>query len=146
MVDLRIPPAELSEPFLKIKPAPWYFADKIAGCGKHLADFLTEGQSLSGVILWFANINDVCRWGDSQEELIHQYPDSKPKSVTFIASSVFGNRILLEKDPGYLANLQAQSLEQQMRLFKGNWKFRSEGGLIKRKRLTPRVCEAKLRL
>jgi hypothetical protein len=105
MVDLRISPAELSEPFFKIKPAPWYFADKIVGCGKHLADFRAEGQSLSGVIRWFANFNDVWRWGDLKEELIDHYPDSKLKSVTFIASGVFDNRTLLEKDSGYLANL-----------------------------------------
>lgn len=87
----------------------------------------------SGVVRWFASINDVWRWGDSREELVDQYgPECDPKSVTFVASSIYDNKILLEKDPGYLANLKAQSLEEQMRLLHGNWKFKSEGGLVKR--------------
>ncbi|RVD58871.1 terminase [Mesorhizobium sp. M2D.F.Ca.ET.223.01.1.1] len=87
----------------------------------------------SGVLRWFVNVNDTLRWADTREELIGQYgAECEPKSLTFIASSVYDNKILLEADPGYLANLKAQSMEEQMRLLHGNWKFRKEGGLIKR--------------
>lgn len=90
----------------------------------------------SGVLRWFVNINDSLRWADTAEELIGLYgPESRPKSLTFIASSVYDNKILLSEDPDYLANLQAQSMEEQMRLLHGNWKYRSEGGLVKREHI-----------
>jgi len=86
-----------------------------------------------GVIRWFVNINDTLRWADTREELLEQYgEDCEPKSLTFIPSSIYDNKILLEKDPSYLANLKAQSQEEQMRLLHGNWKYRREGGLVKR--------------
>ncbi|WP_442577851.1 terminase large subunit domain-containing protein [Mesorhizobium sp. ASY16-5R] len=87
----------------------------------------------SGVVRWFVVINDVIRWSDTADALVELYgSEAEPKSVTFIASSIYDNKILLEADPGYLANLKAQSLEEQMRLLHGNWNFRAEGGLIKR--------------
>ncbi|WP_322884163.1 terminase family protein [Sinorhizobium medicae] len=91
----------------------------------------------SGVIRYFVNINDTLRWADTAEELIETYgAGTEPKSVTFIASSIFDNKILLEADPGYLANLKAQSMQEQMRLLHGNWKFRAEGGQIKREQIS----------
>ena len=51
------------------------------------------------------------------------------KSVTFIASSVFDNKILLENDPSYLANLHGLSLVERKRLLNGNWKIRPAAGL-----------------
>jgi hypothetical protein len=82
----------------------------------------------SGIIRWFVVINDTVRWADSPDELRAPYgEDCSPKSFTFIASSIYDNKILLEADPGYLANLKAQSLEQQQRLLHRNWKFKNEG-------------------
>lgn len=49
------------------------------------------------------------------------------KSVTFIPGDVYGNRKLLEKDPGYLANLLALDENEQLRLLKGNWKIKVGG-------------------
>lgn len=90
----------------------------------------------NGVVRWFVVINDTIRWADTPEELVDLYgPESLPKSLTFIASSVYDNKILLEADPGYLANLKAQSMQEQMRLLHGNWKFRAEGGLVKREHI-----------
>lgn len=84
----------------------------------------------AGVIRWFVTINDSLRWADTPEELEQQYPDSQPKSFTFIPSSVYDNKILLEADPGYLANLKALTYVEQMQLLRGNWKTRPEAGKV----------------
>lgn len=89
----------------------------------------------SGVIRWFVNVNDSLRWGDSKEELKEQYPESEPKSFTFIKSSVYDNKILLEADPGYLANLMALPLVEREQLLGdkergGNWLVRPAAGKV----------------
>ncbi|MGB5052678.1 MAG: phage terminase large subunit, partial [Caldilineaceae bacterium] len=83
-----------------------------------------------GVIRWFAMINDSLRWADTKEELQEEFPDSEPKSFTFIPSSVYDNKILLEADPGYLANLKALTFVEQQQLLGGNWKVRPEAGKV----------------
>jgi predicted phage terminase large subunit-like protein len=82
----------------------------------------------SGVVRWFVRENDIVIWGDSKEELLKANPTREPKSFTFIHSSVFDNRILLEKDPGYLANLKALPYVERARLLDGNWKVRPAAG------------------
>jgi predicted phage terminase large subunit-like protein len=85
----------------------------------------------SGVIRFFVVVDDDVKWGDSPEELSEQY-DVRPedaKSFTFIASSVHDNKILLAKDPAYLANLKALGTVEQGRLLRGNWKIRPAAGL-----------------
>jgi predicted phage terminase large subunit-like protein len=86
----------------------------------------------SGVIRWMLRRGEDLHWGDSQEELLQRFPDAEPeepKSVTFIVSSVFDNKILLERDPGYLGNLKALDLVERERLLRGNWKIRPAAGL-----------------
>jgi phage terminase large subunit-like protein len=56
-----------------------------------------------------------------------------PKSVTFIPASIYDNKKLMEADPGYLANLQAQDDVQRSRLLDGNWKTRKAVNGIFRK-------------
>lgn len=48
------------------------------------------------------------------------------KSVTFIPGSIYENKKLLEKDPGYIGNLLAQDEATQQRLLHGNWKIRTD--------------------
>ena len=84
----------------------------------------------SGVLRYFCRDNAEVKWGDSPEELSEKY-GVKPelcKSVTFIASSIYDNKILLERDPSYLANLHGLSLVERERLLKGNWKIRPDAG------------------
>lgn len=88
----------------------------------------------SGVIRWFVRINGEIKWGGSPEELKAAYPDSEPKSLTFIASSIHDNRVLMEKDPGYMANLKALQLVDRERLLNGNWKIRPAAGLYFKRR------------
>lgn len=85
----------------------------------------------SGCIRWFIRISDKLIWANSREELIAQYgAETLPKSLTFIMSTVHDNRILLEKDPAYLANLKALARVEQMRLLGGNWNVRFTAGTL----------------
>lgn len=84
----------------------------------------------SGVIRWFVRVNDTLVWADTPEELRARFgADAEPKSVTFISAKLDDNKILLAKDPGYRANLMAQSAVERARLLGGNWKVRPAAGL-----------------
>ncbi len=109
-----------------------------------LADFLSwwiadDGYadlSKEGIIRWFIRgIDEQITWADTRQELTDQFPGLLPKSVTFIPSTIYDNRILLENDPGYLANLMALPLVDRLRLLGdkkrgGNWKIRPEAGKV----------------
>lgn len=85
----------------------------------------------SGVLRYFYRIEGEIKWADTADELVEKYNVDRDlcKSVTFIASSVYDNKILLENDPGYLANLHGLSLVERERLLNGNWKIRPAAGL-----------------
>jgi predicted phage terminase large subunit-like protein len=88
----------------------------------------------SGVIRYFLRDTetDSLVWAASKQELLDKYPKFDAawiKSFTFIRSSVYDNKILLEKDPGYLGNLMALPLVERERLLGGNWKIRPAAGL-----------------
>jgi predicted phage terminase large subunit-like protein len=78
----------------------------------------------SGELRWFVRDGDTILW----------VPEGTPdaKSVTFIRASVFDNRILLAKDPGYLANLKALSFVDRRRLLDGDWDIVAGGNLFRR--------------
>lgn len=96
----------------------------------------------SGVIRYMVHINDIISWFDTEDEGIafakqsglDQYKAKKSvKSVTFIASTLQDNKILMENDPGYLANLLALTEVEKERLLNGNWKIKpSAGSFFKR--------------
>lgn len=82
----------------------------------------------SGVVRYFVRLNDEMYWSSSANELRDRYPGIEPKSFTFIGAKIYDNRILLEKDPGYLANLQALHPIDKARLLDGNWRIKQESG------------------
>lgn len=84
--------------------------------------------SRAGVIRWFVRVNNTLFWGDTPEELAAQFPDLPPKSVTFIPAKLTDNALLMQADPGYLANLMALPLVERLRLLGGNWKVRAVAG------------------
>lgn len=112
-------------------------------------------QERSGQIRWFVMVSDEVIWDDTREGLIKDYGCQhqleqqmdeqlavcpvcdktivRPKSCTFIASSVFDNPALLKKDPGYLANLQAMPLVDRERLLGCNWNIRPSAGMFFRR-------------
>lgn len=85
----------------------------------------------SGVIRYFIRLDGEIRWGDTRDELAAKYHVAPElcKSATFISSSIFDNKVLLNADPGYLATLNALSLVEKERLLSGNWKIRPAAGL-----------------
>ena len=89
----------------------------------------------SGVIRWLYRQNDTLYWADEKEELWEKFnlkteeERNEPKSVTFIASKLSDNKILMQNDPGYLANLKALATLERERLLYGNWKIKPAAGL-----------------
>lgn len=84
----------------------------------------------SGKTRWFVVVNDETYWASRKEALEEKFPDSMPKSVTFIASTVYDNQILLSKDPGYIANLRAMPKYEREQLLMGNWNIRPTAGMF----------------
>lgn len=108
-----------------------------------LADFLSwwigeDGYAIperSGIMRYMVRENDVTHWGDNYHELAVQYPNSTPKSVTFILATIYDNKIGMDLDPNYIANLQALSYVDRERLLGdvkrgGNWKVKPSAGKI----------------
>ena len=100
-------------------------------------------QERVGKLRYLINDAGTFVWGDSVQEVIDKCPhifsnpdlkDMKPedlvKSVTFIPGSVYENKLLLQNNPEYLANLLALPEEEQMRLLRGNWKVRQDGSSL----------------
>lgn len=99
-----------------------------------------------GKIRWFIRVGAELDWGNSKQELLDKYSEIHnvandelvdkgviPKSFTFIPATVFDNKILLEADPGYLANLNALFPVERERflgdnLRGGNWKITPDAG------------------
>ena len=87
----------------------------------------------AGAIRWFVRVNDQLSWADTPDELRERHPElppQAPKSLTFIPAKLSDNPALMKADPGYLANLLAQTLVERERLLGGNWKIMPAAGLI----------------
>lgn len=89
----------------------------------------------SGVIRWMIRRDEKIYWADTKEELWDRFdlkePEERqePKSVTFIASSIYDNQELLRVNPQYLGNLKAMAEVERERFLKGNWKIKPASGL-----------------
>jgi hypothetical protein len=102
-----------------------------------LAPWLDKNRDVkaqSGEILYFVRVKGEIIWVDkdyrlaqSEEELAADLTDvereemRKPKSITFIRSSVYDNIELLRKDPGYITNLKSLPDAERRRLLDGDW-------------------------
>lgn len=108
-----------------------------------LADFLgwwtdDDGYAIperSGEMRWMVNTGEQIHWFDNKEDAEDAHPDIPPKSVAFVLATVFDNQILLQKDPGYLANLKALPLIDRERLLGdaqrgGNWRIKPSAGKV----------------
>ncbi len=88
----------------------------------------------SGKLRYMIRRNEVLYWADTIDELCERFnlvtekEKKMPKSVTFIMSTLYDNKILMEYDPSYLANLEALSLVERERLLHGNWKIKPSAG------------------
>lgn len=83
----------------------------------------------AGIVRWFIRRGFNLEWADTKEDLIKRFgTDQEPKSLTFIPSTIYHNRILMEKDPGYISNLKALNYVDRMQLLEGNWNVRAIAG------------------
>lgn len=98
----------------------------------------------SGVVRWFARIAGQLEWGSSKADLLERFPDAKPKSFTFIPARLEDNRILMDRDPGYAANIAAQGNVEQERLGKGNWNIVAAEGEWPAEYFGPKLWAAEL--
>lgn len=87
----------------------------------------------SGVIRWFVVESDKIIWANSKQELVDKDSSRMPKSFSFIASTVFDNKILLDRDPTYLSSLKALSRFEREQLLMGNWNVRPSAGMFFRR-------------
>ena len=90
----------------------------------------------SGKLRWMLRRQDAIYWADTREELWERFDlktdeeRAEPKTVTFIASTIYDNKILLDRNPQYLANLKAMATVERERLHNGNWKIKTDAGLF----------------
>jgi predicted phage terminase large subunit-like protein len=94
----------------------------------------------AGVIRYFVRVDDTIHWADSPDELTAKHGKHvRPKSLTFIPSKLEDNKILMEKDPAYLANLMALPRVERQRLLGGNWNVRAAAGMYFKRENMPLV-------
>lgn len=87
----------------------------------------------AGVLRWMLRDGDGVLWFASSQESraanLERFGEDRPgKSVTFIPAKLEDNKILMQKDPNYRANLNALGHVERARLRDGNWKVRREAG------------------
>jgi len=87
-------------------------------------DRQSKAPAVSGEVRWFVREGDQIVWVPSGT------PDAK--SVTFVRSSIHDNRILMERDPGYLASLKAMAFVDRRRLLDGDWDVVEGGNMFRR--------------
>lgn len=84
----------------------------------------------SGQIRYMCVLNNTIYMADTAQELAeeHDVNIEDCKTVTFISSRLEDNKILMETDPGYMANLKAMLEVERERLLMGNWKIKAAAG------------------
>lgn len=105
-----------------------------------LAEFLEPWLAADGYlnveedrsIKYFTVVDDEFVWVDADWRDANGMP---AKSVCYINAEIWDNPILLEQDPGYLSNLQNQSLVDRERYLGqrgrgGNWKIKACAGKV----------------
>lgn len=83
----------------------------------------------SGVVRYFVYKDNVIHWGDTEEQLKHQFGgDCDPLSFTFIRSMAEHNLIGLQNNPAYIQGLKNQDpITVEIKL-KGNFKISAARG------------------
>lgn len=74
---------------------------------------------------WFTYREDAVEYARQHFRVSASQAANIPKGVTYFSASVFDNRILLERNPEYLANLYALPEVERARLLHGDWKARA---------------------
>jgi len=124
------------KPFLRAvsNPEPNWVCDIIRWW---LTDDGYADPEKSGVIRWFYRYNEQLFWFDDKEEAYSDLRSKdlareiEPSSCTFIPSKLDDNRILLQNDPNYYANLASLDTLERKRLLEGNWFVKAVGKVFK---------------
>lgn len=93
---------------------------------------------MNNKLRYFSVYEDMFIWGDSRQEVVEKSPHliqnkdslAMVKSFSFIEGDIYDNKKLLEKDPGYIANLEALPEDEKLRLLKKNWKIKKDADVI----------------
>ena len=137
------------KPYIRAATNPvanhWIYLDFLRP-GGYVGDDGFAIPEMSGVIKYFYQIGDKVIFGDDAGELQQRFPQQKekPLSFTFIPSLVSDNKILLEKDPRYLARLESMSYVDRMRLKYGNWIVTEDAGRYFNKNSFKQIEKSKL--
>jgi hypothetical protein len=103
-------------------PAPGWVKEFLAPWLEHGSAVSGEKEhpqkAASGELRWFVRRNGEIVWVEPE---FRDEDGQPPKSVTFVAASVYDNRILLDANPEYLVNLKSLPVVEQERLLRGNW-------------------------
>lgn len=85
-----------------------------------------DDRAESGEIRYFIRDGGQITWLPRGEH----HPEAK--SVTFVFSSIYDNKIFLASNPEYLINLKSLPLVERQRLLHGDWSIRPSGNKFKR--------------
>lgn len=93
-------------------------------------------EGTEDIVRYFVNLAGSMQWGSSPEELYEAHGAGKtlgvdfiPMKFRFIPLTVYDNPVLLKTNPGYLANLLAQPLVDQLRYLHGSWTAKDTGDM-----------------
>ncbi len=87
----------------------------------------------SGKKRYFIRHHNQYEWSNTSDDLMGRFPDSEPKTLTFIAANINDNTIGNEQNPSYLSSLKALNIVDEQRLLYGNWKIRETAGMLFRR-------------
>lgn len=98
-------------------------------------------QAESGEVLYMLREGNTVKWyrtlaeaiDDPSNAHLHSMgvnPESLVKSVTFIKSTIYDNKILIKEQPEYLGSLLSLPKVERMRLLDGDWDILPEAGKI----------------
>lgn len=130
------PTKPLIEPYVRATMNPVPPEDEVGGWIHEFVGWYIDPETglaipeRGGVVRWFVHESNTLYWGSTPQELIDRFPESIPKSFTFIPASLSDNQRLLDIDPGYLGRLKALDAVEQERLLHGNWLARESAGRL----------------
>jgi len=110
-------------------------------------DGYADPDKAGGVRHYWMGDDDLPEWADADD--VREGPEGMqiaPKSFAFVPADISDNKALLERDPGYLANLKTGRRVEQERLLGrsdkigGCWTAKDTDGLFQH--VTPRIIEA----
>lgn len=121
------------ESWVKVVLAPWVDdewedPERNSNTPEHL-----RKKAESGEVRYFVVEDENIRWCNSDEK--------NAISITFVFANLYDNKILMEKDPGYEAGLDALPEVEKQRLKFGDWSARPSGKKFRREWFEKRILD-----